>query len=345
MQDENAKAALERRDRDYHARHAAEAMQILRDLKAAGTALRRPDIRRCEEYSADIFHDKKYAPWLLVYSAISGGFREGWIPDNFYGSKVVPAIQGRHGHISFLKSLSGALFKGAAFPDIGSRINGSLFDRDYCPLSFEEAHAQFFDGNERVVFKPDSSGRGKGIQFFDAQSFDRAAVDRLGGGVFQRCVSHHPLFDRFTDKAVAAIRITTVVEVSGEITARAAYLCMAKGADTHVHSQSRLRVPLDIATGALRETGRLANWLECTAHPTSGEPFAGKTIPAFDNCLRTVVAHHRRIPFVGAVGWDVTVDRDEQVQILEWNGYHNGIGFAEATEGPCFTDLRWERFA
>lgn len=86
-------------------------------------------------------------------------------------------------------------------------------------------------------------------------------------------------------------------------------------------------------------------WLDCTAHPTSGEPFAGKAIPAFDKCLRTVIAHHRRIPFVGAVGWDVTVDPSEEVFILEWNGYHNGIGFSEATEGPCFTGLDWERFA
>ena len=88
-------------------------------------------------------------------------------------------------------------------------------------------------------------------------------------------------------------------------------------------------MPLDVATGALGETGLMASWLECSAHPTTAEPFAGKTIPAFEQCLRTVISHHQRIPFVGAVGWDVTVDSDEAVQILEWNGFHNGIGFSK----------------
>jgi hypothetical protein len=89
----------------------------------------------------------------------------------------------------------------------------------------------------------------------------------------------------------------------------------------------------------------LANWVERSAHPTSGETFAGKAIPAFDQCLATVVAHHQRVPYVGAVGWDVTVDRDDSVHILEWNAFHNGIGFSEATMGPCFKGLDWERFA
>jgi hypothetical protein len=30
---------------------------------------------------------------------------------------------------------------------------------------------------------------------------------------------------------------------------------------------------------------------------------------------------------------------------MEWNALHNDIKFSEATQGPCFTDLRWERFA
>jgi hypothetical protein len=345
MLPEDVKATLERRDREYHAGHAARAMEKLQTLKAAGKTLRPVDIRRCEEYSTEVLGDKKFAPWLLVYSAFCGGFKEGWIPDNFYGAKVVPVIQGRHGQVSFLKSLSGALFNSPSFPDLGSRINGSLFDRAYRPVSFEEAHAQFFHGNQRVIFKPDGTGRGKGIHHFDPESFDRAAVHRLGNGVFQRFVSQHPLFDLFSKASVATVRLTTVVEDGGEISARSAYLALGTGSDTHVQLRSFVAVPVDTRTGRLGETGLVTSWDEFSAHPTSGEPFAGKTIPAFEQCLRTVVSHHQRIPFVRCVGWDVTVDSDEQVQILEWNGFHNGIKLAEVTQGPCFTGLGWERLA
>ena len=344
MPNPNAKTAPERRGPDYHAQHAARAMEALRTLGAGGKRLARSDIKRCEDYSVEVLGDKKYAPWLLVYTVLAGGFKEGWIPDNFYGANVVPAIQGPHGHISFLKSLSEALFDSPAFPNLGSRINGSVFDKAYRPLSLDEARARFFDGNERVVFKPDGTGRGKGIRFFDAHSFDREAVESLGSGVFQRYVSQHPLFDQFSDTSVATVRLTTVVEESGQISLRAGHLRLGSGSDTHILPKSQVSVPFDLATGALRETG-LMNWLDCSAHPTTGEPFAGKTVPAFEQCARTVIAHHERVPFVRCIGWDVAVDGNEDVHILEWNGYHNSIILAEAIQGPCFADLGWERLA
>jgi hypothetical protein len=346
MLKENAKTALEqRREDEYHARHAAEATRILRELHGAGKRISPADVRRCQKYSTEVLRHSRFTPWLLVYTAVSGGFKEGWIPDNFYGAKVIPAIQGPHGGVSSLKSLSGVLFNSSSFPDVGSKINGALYDSQFRPLAFEAAKKQFFRRDGRLVFKSDRSGRGKGIHFFDERSFDRPTVERLGNGVFQRHISQHPLFDSFSEASVATVRLTTTVEADGEISTRAAYLRFGTGSDTHVRSESHVRVAIDPATGALQETGLLANWRECSAHPTSGEPFADKTIPAFERCLETVVSLHERIPFVRCVGWDLTVDSDEQVQILEWNGFHNDIKFSEATQGPCFTGLGWETFA
>jgi hypothetical protein len=47
------------------------------------------------------------------------------------------------------------------------------------------------------------------------------------------------------------------------------------------------------------------------------------------------------MPFVRCIGWDLTVDDQGAVQILEWNGGHTGIKITEATQGPCFADLNW----
>jgi hypothetical protein len=345
-QTEPLKSPLEqRREHEYHARHATEAMRIVHELNAAGKQLRPADIRRCEEYATEVLRHKKFSPWLLVYTAVAGSFKEGWIPDNFYGARVIPIIQGRHGRVSSLKSLSRALLDSSLFPDLGSQINGTLLDIEYGPLAFEDAQVQFFRSDERIIFKADASGRGKGIHFLDQRSFDRRTVARLGNGVFQRHVSQHPLLARFSEASVATIRLTTVVEDTGEISPRAANLRLGTGSDTHVRSQSQVHVPVDTATGALEETGLLANWRECSVHPTSGEPFAGKKIPGFDRCLHAVVSLHRSIPFVRCIGWDLTVDCAEEIQVLEWNGFHNGIKFSEATQGPCFRGLGWERFA
>jgi hypothetical protein len=67
------------------------------------------------------------------------------------------------------------------------------------------------------------------------------------------------------------------------------------------------------------------------------------SIPAFSKCVVTVLDLHKKIPFARCVGWDVTVDVDENVQVMEWNGGHNDVKFSEATQGPCLSDLKWER--
>jgi hypothetical protein len=52
---------------------------------------------------------------------------------------------------------------------------------------------------------------------------------------------------------------------------------------------------------------------------------------------------HARTPLVRCIGWDMTVDHEGGVQILEWNGGHRNIKFTEATQGPCFADLGWTK--
>jgi hypothetical protein len=49
------------------------------------------------------------------------------------------------------------------------------------------------------------------------------------------------------------------------------------------------------------------------------------------------------VPYARCVGWDLTVDSDEQVMVMEWNAEHNDVKFSEATQGPCFADLDWQR--
>ncbi len=39
----------------------------------------------------------------------------------------------------------------------------------------------------------------------------------------------------------------------------------------------------------------------------------------------------------------MVINKDSKVQIMEVNGRHNDIKYHEATEGPCFADLGWDK--
>ena len=327
----------------YHRNHVVVAMKILKSVENAKAPLSRQVVKQCDDYAMDALGHRHFAAWLYVYSAIAGCFKEGWIPDNYYGSVVVPKLKGDYGKTSCLKSLHATIFSHNSFPDILSYANGVFFDTEYRVLHPDSVKAKLFADQERVIFKLDSSQQGKGIFFFDKKSFNLSEIGKLGNGLFQCIIEQHPCFQEFANASVATLRMTTVCEDDGTTSLRACYLRLGTGTDTHVQSNSNIRIPIDLKSGTFSRVGFTPDWLEIDCHPTSKVKFQGKFIPAYNDCVRLVTNLHRRVPYARCIGWDVTLDDRENVKIMEWNAEHNGIKFTEATQGPCFSDLHWER--
>lgn len=203
------------RNTHYHRGHRRQALTILEAIRRDGLTLTETQRKRCDDYAVETFGSRKYAPWLYVYSAMAGEFREGWIPDNYYGEVVAPKLKGDYGEISSLKPLNQALFGSNAFPDIASHVNGIVFARDYCPIEPRLVRDTIFAECDRVVFKADNSLQGRGIFFFTRETFDIMAIRRIGNGLFQQAINQHDDLRVFSDTTTATLRLTTVFEERG----------------------------------------------------------------------------------------------------------------------------------
>ncbi len=102
-----------------------------------------------KEYAIEVLGSKKYAPWLNVYTALSGEFKEGWIPDNYYRKIVVPEIQGEYGQLSFLKTLNNTLFNVPIGPDIAYFINGKWFSQTLAIINRQDLKAMLFSAQAK----------------------------------------------------------------------------------------------------------------------------------------------------------------------------------------------------
>lgn len=320
-----------------------DAARILKSVESYKGKVGSRDLKLCDDYAVEVLGHTHFAPWLYVYTAVSGRFKEGWVPENYYGSIVVPKLQGRYGRVADLRGLNAVMLQSDAFPDLLAYANGIFFDTAYRFVSPDAVQNTLFKDHERVVFKLDHSLQGRGIHFFTRDSFSIETIERLGNGLFQSVVQPHRLFTEFAKHSVATLRITTVYKDNGEVSVRACHLRMGSGDETHVQSKTEIRVPINLESGAFYDVGYTAEYRETRSHPTSHVAFAGNEIPAFRTCVRTVTELHKKAPYARCIGWDVTVDREENVRLLEWNAEHNGIKFSEATQGPCFADLGWER--
>ena len=175
------------------------------------------------------------------------------------------------------------------------------------------------------------------------RTFIRRLLGSRWNGVFQSHITQHAEFAALSPDAVATLRITTVIDDAGRCTARTAYLRLGQSGESHVRSATGIRVACSLETGELSETGYQAGLKPIQTHPGTQARFKGFAVPRFHDCVARVRQLHSAIPFARSVGWDVTIDLDNDIKLIEWNAEHNDIKFSEAVQGPCFADLQWHR--
>jgi hypothetical protein len=300
------------------------------------------DRKLCDDYAKEVLGSKSYAPWLYTYSAFSGKFKEGWIPDNYYGQHVIPKINGDYGNICHRKAAINSLLKLENSLDICYYTNQLFYNTKYQILKEETLREILFLNNEIIVYKLETSQQGKGIYFFNKNNFKVNEIKKLGNGVFQNYISQHDFFSNFTKNSVATIRLTSVCDDNGKITIRAGYFRFGRDKDTHVMGSSAIKIPIDIKEGRLGELAYLPDWKSTTKLPDHNFNFKAQKLPVYEKCISEVKRMHSNIPFARCLGWDLMVDDADNVVVIEVNGGHSGIRFTEAVQGPCFKGLNWE---
>lgn len=331
-----------RYDLHYDLAHARRAWRIRANAARQGYRLAPQTVRQCRAYAREVLGSIRYAPWLEVYAAFYGRFAEGWIADNYYGRHVVRLLKGRYGKVASLRPLGPLLFATDAFPDIGAFVNGAFFDGDRRLRPDEAIARALFATGERIVFKADNSGKGHAVQVFTPADFDPARIRAIGSGVFQRWIDQHPDFAAVMPESLTTLRISTVLEPSGAIGVRAAHVKFGRRGERTILSETAISVPAAAPTGALAPLGFSGDWTRHDRHPDSDVRFEGLICPRFQDACALAMRLHATMPYAQSMGWDMAVDREERIWVLECNATHNGITYAQAENGAIYGGLGWE---
>jgi hypothetical protein len=297
--------------------------------------------KQIREYSEDVFGSGKFAPWLGTYTVYHGEFLEGWIPENYFREDIAPVLGRRYNHITgkiFARRLLGAEY----IPDIAYHINGFWLDQDHSHLEPSEVKDHLFAGTDAVFIKTHKGARGEGVRRVTPTEFDPEQLSQLGDFVVQSAIEQHRFFTRFTSSSIATLRITTLKARAQRAESKASILYLGRDGATIV-TRDALRVPVD-DQGTLRERAIVdTTWESFTAHPDSQITFSGERIPGFRRAIAMCEKLHDENPYSMLIGWDVAIDRSCSPVLMEWNQIWGGIAFLEASLGPCFSNLGWEK--
>jgi hypothetical protein len=308
------------------------------DVKPLTSALE----KQARSYAKEVFGSLAFYPWIRNYVAYRGEFVEGWIPSNFY-MQILPKLNGDYRQIGQARTLTRQIFNSDVFPDLAYYVNGSWFSVGGVRLRPSEVRDAIFSGSGRAFLKLEASSQGKGIIPVEPHEFNNLNYSRFGNFVMQKAIKQHEWFDQIFSDAVATIRITTVVPRGQDPEMRAAYLRLGRGKSQFVVSSDSVRVPIIDHEGTLADFASDTNWMRHTRHPDSGFSFTGQQIPYFRKAVAACEALHRKVPQFSVIGWDAIVTPQGKVEIMEWNTNEPVIAFSEASTGPCFTGLGWEK--
>lgn len=298
--------------------------------------------RQCDDYAREVFGSDRYVLPLYVYAALQRVFKEGWIPFNYYAEHVVPANY-LGGTLCQERHLTRRFVNPDQVPDVAFLLGGKLYDPQFQPLTLPQAANVIFDQRDQVLFKRNRSARGLGICRVTRQELLAAPLPRIPDGVFQRIVTPHAAFDDLLPEQGPTIRILTVRDPAGKVAVRVSNLKVALKDIEFVKGKEFINIPIDIATGRLREFGyAVADYQPLVSHPDTGLVFAGYELPMFRETAAAMVKHHESFPLSGIIGWDVCIDRDGRPQVFEWNLWRSGIRSSESVSGPHFRGLGWE---
>ncbi len=326
----------------YHRLHKQAALIEIENVERHNGQKLTPYMKKkSDEYAVEVFGDKRYAPWLFFYSVLRGKFFEGWIPANFYSRYVLPD-NGLIG-LAITKTFSKIVLKTDAIPDIAYQINGLLFGKDFLPINLTKLH-QLIGKDSSVLLKSNRSLRGRGVKKLHVAEIDEETLRSIGDCVIQNEVKQHPFFDEIVIGPLSAIRIVTVRNFQGNIEYRGAYLKLGRQGYKLYHSDDGFFIPVIKKDGRLGKFCYDDNFKRMTKHPDTNYSFENKYLPKFPEVVGFCIKLHGTIPHFPIVGWDMAVDREEDIKVLEWNAGipHPEIKLLEGTIGPCFMGLNWE---
>ena len=239
------------------------------------------------------------------------------------------------------KALCDVFFPDLNFPKPYVRsLNGSLYDGQMNYINMDDA-VRILNGKERFVIKPSvDSMQGKGVTVVDVnKSSDMETLLKASGKNFiaQEALQQLRIIEELNPTSLNCFRITSMY-FNGRFGFAAALKVGKRGA-TKDNWNSAYWVGVD-ENGCLLEYG--FDYKTDKVYQTdNGIKFQGFKIPSFDHLIEFVEEKHKKyFPHCGIIGWDITIDSEGAVRVIETNLKNPGTQIEQLCSGPFLEPFR-----
>jgi len=177
----------------------------------------------------------------------------------------------------------------------------------------------------RFISKVVDGSHGKGIEVVDlndrAETLEAIYQElKQKNVIIEQLIEQHEELAKFNPSSVNTLRIVTLLDKDGTVRVMTANFRIGNGekfADNFHHNG--IASLLDVETGLVITSGIDMNMNRYYIHPYTGEQIIGYQIPYWDKVVQVCKEAALVTPSVGYVGWDVAIDKNGEIIIIEGN--------------------------
>ena len=304
------------------------------------------EIEKIDAFYSSNFGKKIRYEWHKLYKAYTGNFDERFLPDYLYSGYIEPKWNSTAFAIALSdKNLQSLIFfdvNGVRIPQTHVKcINGMLFDGESHEISTDIA-ADLLCGVRDVVIKKTvdtDSGKDVSIHCFETgkdiitgKTIEEIMKILPDNYVIQEKVRPLKEIADIYDASINTFRVITYIWNSEFHVAPIAMRLGRNGSRVdNIHAGGLMVAVHD--NGTIGPIAYSVQGDRFDKHPDTGTIFKNIQFDFVDRLKETAISLHMKIPELGIVSWDLTVDSNGEIVLIEANTRGQAIWMTQSVHG------------
>ena len=287
--------------------------------------------------------------WHQYLYSRNGLYSEKYIPASVYNSSIIWCLN----NFQFCLAYADKGFYDTLFPDVNrpqtfvKNVNGLFFD-DKKHISKEEA-IDNCSNLKAAIIKPTVFGTwGEGVKLFHSDNgfipeMNMSVADLFSNYknsfIIQSKLEQHTDLAKLNPTSVNTIRVMSYMKNDEVIVLYAVIRIGRMGQVVDNETAGGIKADIDLLTGRIKGPAYGSATEPNMLQTDSGAVLDGYMIPSFPKVIDFVKDLHYRLPYFRIVGWDITVDKEGNPVMIEWN---RQAELSQVAHGPAFGDYTEE---
>ena len=287
--------------------------------------------------------------WHQYLYSRNGMYSEKYIPASIYNSEIIYRLnkfQFRHAYVD-------KGFYDILFPDINrpktiiKNVNGYYYD-EHNALTPEEAVERCSNLNEAII-KPTLEGTwGQGVKLIRSEngmipslkcSIQDLFKEYKRSFIIQERFEQHEGIAKLNPTSLNTLRVMSYRRGNEIVILYAVIRIGRLNQVIDNETAGGIKADIDLATGRINGVAYGSPKEKLMPQTDVGTVLDGYQMPCFSRVLDLVREMHLRLPYFNLIGWDMSVDKDGNPALIEWN---RAAELSQVAHGPAFGEYTEE---